>query len=150
MDALPIACGGFLLAVLWFDLMFDVQVLGHRNGDLPEDVLSSIADYYRRVTIDARPMGHAVGGAMLLGLVTVIAQLLAGSPARWVSILSLALAVPPIALAARRVVPNAMRLARRADPVGVQSALARQIFRDHVFCLAAIGAFLLVQLLARS
>jgi len=25
------AGGGFLLAVLWFDLMFDVQVLGHRD-----------------------------------------------------------------------------------------------------------------------
>jgi hypothetical protein len=25
------ACGGFLLAVLWMDLMFDVQVLRHRD-----------------------------------------------------------------------------------------------------------------------
>src|SRR5262249_22775929 len=42
--------GGFLLAVLWMDLMFDVQVLRHRRdrGDLPEDVLASIAGYYRR------------------------------------------------------------------------------------------------------
>ena len=45
------ACGGFLLAVLWFDLMFDVQVLRHGSAAvLPEPVLASIAGYYRRVT----------------------------------------------------------------------------------------------------
>ena len=51
------ACGGFLLAVLWMDLMFDVQVLRHRrDAQLPEPVLASIAAYYGRVTTRARPM----------------------------------------------------------------------------------------------
>jgi hypothetical protein len=52
-----ILCGGFLLAVLWMDLMFDVQVLRFRDAtrELPEDVLGSIAAYYRRVTTQARP-----------------------------------------------------------------------------------------------
>jgi hypothetical protein len=50
MSAFVTAGAGFLLAVLWFDLMFDVQVMGHREGDLPEEVLASIASYYRRVT----------------------------------------------------------------------------------------------------
>ena len=30
------AGAGFLLAVLWFDLMFDVQALPHRGRELPE------------------------------------------------------------------------------------------------------------------
>ena len=64
--ALLAACGGFLIAVLWMDLMFDVQVLRTREGDVPEDVLASIAAYYRRVTTTARPMGHAVGAMMAL------------------------------------------------------------------------------------
>lgn len=34
---------GFLLAVLWFDLMFDVQALPHRGRELPEHTLASIA-----------------------------------------------------------------------------------------------------------
>ena len=57
MSPTVIACGGFLLAVLWMDLMFDVQVLRHRGSTapLPEDVLASIAAYYRRVTTDAEP-----------------------------------------------------------------------------------------------
>src|SRR3989442_7537499 len=62
---------GFLLAVLWFDLMFDVQVLEHRAGDLPEEVLTSIAGYYRRVTTSASPMNRLVAAAMLASLVAI-------------------------------------------------------------------------------
>jgi hypothetical protein len=58
------AGGGFLLAVLWFDLMFDVQVRGHRAAELPDDVLDSIATYYRRVTTTARPMNRLVAAVM--------------------------------------------------------------------------------------
>ena len=66
MTSLLIACGGFLLAVLWMDLMFDVQVLRHRDsGELPEAVLASIAAYYRRVTTDAWPMNRAIGLVMV-------------------------------------------------------------------------------------
>jgi hypothetical protein len=148
MAELPIACGGFLLAVLWFDLMFDVQVLRHPQGDLPEAVLASIAGYYRRVTTEARPMTHAVGLVMIIGLAALIVQLASGSVPRWASLSSLALAAAPIVLAARRVLPNAVRLGGRGDPLAVQSALARQICRDHLFCLAAIAVFLAVQLLA--
>src|SRR5205809_24891 len=68
MTAVLALCAGFLLAVLWFDLMFDVQVLGRgRGGDpLPEEVLASIATYYRRVTTQARPMNYLVGVVMLV------------------------------------------------------------------------------------
>src|SRR5437762_2349871 len=62
------AGAGFLLAVLWFDLMYDVQVIGHREGSLPESVLESIGRYYRRVTTDARPMNRLVALSMLATL----------------------------------------------------------------------------------
>lgn len=150
MFALPIACGGFLLAVLWWDLMFDVQVLRHRQGDLPESVLGSIANYYRRVTTDAQPMSFAVGVVMAIGIAAVIGQLITGSIPRWASAASLALASVPIGLALRRVLPNAVRLGSRVDPIDVQSALARRICSDHLFCLAAIAMFLAVQLVAVS
>ncbi|HXK21919.1 MAG TPA: hypothetical protein VMS55_04485 [Myxococcota bacterium] len=141
------ACAGFLLAVLWMDLMFDVQVLRHqRDADLPEAVLASIAAYYRRVTTTARPMGHAVGTVMAVLLVTLVVEITSGDGARGVALASLALAAGPIALAALRVVPNAVRLGSRADPLARQSALARSICRDHLVCLAGIVAFLALQL----
>ena len=40
------AGAGFLLAVLWFDLMFDVQTRKHAGNPLPPDVLASISAYY--------------------------------------------------------------------------------------------------------
>jgi hypothetical protein len=60
MNAFVAAGGGFLLAVLWFDLMFDVQTRKHGGAQLPADVLASISAYYRRVTTDARPMGQLI------------------------------------------------------------------------------------------
>jgi hypothetical protein len=61
-SALLAACGGFLLAILWMDLIFDVQVLGHRRADgpLPEPVLASIAAYYKRATTDSAPMSRLI------------------------------------------------------------------------------------------
>ena len=51
-------CGGFLLAVLWIDMMFDTLVLTQEleTGEVREDALSSIAAYYQRVTKDADPI----------------------------------------------------------------------------------------------
>lgn len=145
MQLIAAACAGFLVAVLWMDLMFDVQVLRHRGagGELPEPVLASIAGYYRRVTTDAWPMSYLIAAVMLAGVAAVLAlvsrgPLLAGA-------VSVVLLAGPVALAAIRVVPNAVRLGSRADPPAVQSALARGICRDHLLCLASVLAFVALQ-----
>ena len=146
--AIFVAAGaGFLLAVLWFDLMFDVQVLGHA-GELPEDALASIAAYYRRVTTAARPMNRLVAATMVATLGCVIAQIARAEHPRWAGWASLALAGAAIALAGIHTVPAAVRLGARAEPHAVQSAAARAIFRDHVLCFTAIAALLTVQLSA--
>ena len=69
MNAFATAGVGFLMAVLWFDLMFDVQTRKHRDGLLPPEVLASISGYYRRVTTEAFPMNRLVALVMLLTLV---------------------------------------------------------------------------------
>jgi hypothetical protein len=150
--AILAACGGFLLAVLWMDLMFDVQVLRHRQrgAELPEPVLASIAAYYRRVTTDAWPMGRLIGAVMLISLVTLAFQIALGHQPRWLAPASLLLCGGPILLALVRVVPNAVRLAARSDAVPRQSALARSICRDHLLCLAGISCFVVLQLWAAA
>jgi hypothetical protein len=45
-----------------------------------------------------------------------------------------------------RVFPNAVRLGARGDSPEIQSALAHAICRDHLACLAAVAAFLALQL----
>jgi hypothetical protein len=146
MQPFVVAGAGFLLAVLWFDLMFDSQVLRHRGGDLPEPVLASIAGYYRRVTTDAHPMGRLVAAVMLATVGALVAQAAAGDVTRWVTVVSLAAALTGVGLAGARTVPHAVRLGGRGDPLADQSRLARSILRDHLVCLAAIATLLVVQL----
>jgi hypothetical protein len=139
--AVVTAGAGFLLAVLWFDLMFDVQALRAYGGDLPEPILASIAGYYARVSIAARPMNRLVALVML----ATIAALLVQAP-RWEAWASLVPAAAAISLAAVHTVPAAQRLGTRRDPLAVQSHLARAIARDHVVCLALIAVVLVLQL----
>jgi hypothetical protein len=151
-NALLAAGGGFLLAVLWMDLLFDAQVLRHRGkeGALPEEVLASIAGYYRRVTTQARPMSHLVGLVMALTAGGATLELVRGARPRLLALASLVLCAGPAALAVLRVLPNAVRLGARSDPPEGQSALARAICRDHLLCLAAMALFLGLQLAAAA
>jgi len=140
------AGAGFLLAVLWFDLMFDVQVL--RRREAPGPAVESIAAYYRRVTTDARPMNLLVGTVMVALLAAIVVQLAGDDAPDWVGWTSLALAAPATALAALHTFPAAVRLGGRGDPPAAQAALARSILRDHLLCVAAIGPLLAIQLAA--
>jgi hypothetical protein len=140
---------GFLAAVLWFDLMFDVQVVAHRRDPLvPDETIRSIADYYRRVTTDASPMGRLVAVVMIILLGLLVWQATSGGTAGWASTVSLGGAGAAIVLAIGRVVPNAVRLGARTDAHEVQSGLVRSIFRDHVLFLMLIVTVLVVQLVA--
>lgn len=145
-------CGGFLLAVLWIDLMFDVQVLRHRDRDaeLPESVLASIAAYYRRVTTTARPMGHLVGAVMATTLVASGVQLAFADGSRGLPLAASFSCGIPILLGVLRAYPNAVRLAARSDTALRQSALARSICKDHLICLSAILAFVVLELSAAA
>jgi hypothetical protein len=109
LTALLAACGGFLVAVVWMDLIFDVQVLRHAraSGPLPEPVLASIAGYYRRATTDSRPMSRLIAAAMGVAVLGSLYRLVAGD-----------------------------------------GSLAHSICRDHLLCLASIGAFTLLQVVA--
>jgi hypothetical protein len=141
------AGAGFLLAVLWFDLIFDSQVRRHAADQyLSEEVLASIAAYYRRATTEAHPMNLLVAATMVGTLAALIAQLAGDGVDDWVAVFSLVLAAGAIGIAAVSTVPNARRLGARRDPLAVQSGLARAIYRDHVVCLALIAGVLLIEL----
>lgn len=145
MRALASAAAGFLLAVLWFNLMFDVEARG-RSGELPAEVRRSIAGYYARVTTGARPMNRLVAVMMLTLVGALVAGLARGDLPAWRAVGSLVAAVFAIGLAGARTVPAAVRLGRRADDAAVQSDLARAILRDHLVCVGAIALVLVLQL----
>lgn len=143
MASLLTACAGFLLAILWMDLIFDVQVLRFRSAptDLPEDVLASIAAYYRRATTTSRPMGRLIAVVMVILLGALTYESARGPEPWWLLVLSAMLAGLPIMLALTQTVPDAVRLGRRADGPPEQTRLARSICRDHLVCAGCMFAF---------
>jgi hypothetical protein len=139
------ACAGFLIAVLWMDLIFDSQVLRYRGAEeLPESVLASIAGYYHRATTASRPMSYLIALVMAILLGSLVFGFIRGDDPLWLTIGAAALAGVPILLATLRTVRNAVRLGQRMDTAADQSRLARSIFGDHVFCLACMSAFLVL------
>jgi hypothetical protein len=149
MHSFAAAGAGFLLAVLWFDLMFDVQTRRHVGDPLPPDVLTSISSYYRRVTTDAYPMNRLVALVMVLTLVAISAEIVQGRNPWWIGWGSIALAGSGFVPTMIRTVPNARRLGTGVDSAQEQSRLARSICRDHIASFARMVAVLGLQLIAR-
>jgi hypothetical protein len=147
-EGLMLACGGFLLAVLWMDLIFDSQVRGAQDDRLPESVLTSIADYYRRATTTSRPMGRLIAAMMVILIGALVFRSVSGNDPVWLIAVSAALAAAPVLIAGVRTVPSAVRLGGREDGPDEQSRLARSVYRDHVVCLVLMSTFLVLRLSA--
>jgi hypothetical protein len=145
------ACAGFLLAVLWMDLIFDTQVLRHRRADeLPEVVVASIAGYYHRATTTSRPMSCFIALVMVMLLAALGFRWIIGVDAAWLLATSTLLVGVPILIALVRTVPHAVALGNRVGTTAEQSRLARSICRDHLVCLASMSAFLVLWLATAS
>ena len=137
----------FLCAVLWFDLMFDVQVFPYLKKKLPKSALDSICEYYKRVTIDASPMGKFVGIVMLFVVVSHILEFLENEGiCFYLSILSFCCSFYGMLLASIRTLPYAMRLGRGKEDVEVLNTLAFQVFYDHASSLCFMCIAVIIQL----
>src|SRR5712675_2026035 len=149
MHTFAAAGAGFLLAVLWFDLLFDVQTRKHAGDLLPQEVLASISAYYRRVTTEAYPMNRLVALVKVLTLAAICAEIVQGENPWWIGWGSIALAGSGFVPTTIRNVPNARRLGSGKDSAQEQSRLSRAIYRDHLFSLARMIGVLVLQLSAR-
>lgn len=138
----------FLLAVLWFDLMFDVQTRRQAAGALPADVLASISAYYRRVTTEAWPMNRLVALVMLLTLAAIAAEIVEAANPWWIGWISLLLAGTGAVFTLGRTVPNARRLGAARETPEELSKLARSVCRDHVLSFARMLVVLGLQFAA--
>lgn len=146
MGPLLTACSGFLLAVLWMDLIFDVQVLAHRNAaaELPETVLASIGGYYHRATTTSRPMSLLIALVMLILLGALGFHAVLGDDPAWLLLTSAALSGIAVLLALIHTVPSAVRLGNRVDSPLEQTRLARAICRDHLICFSCMSIFVVL------
>ena len=92
-------------------------------------------------------MNRLVAAALVITIGALGAELVRDDLPFWRASLSLVLTLIAVGLAVGRTVRNAVRLGRQTDDATQQSRLARMILRDHVICISAIGAVLLLQLL---
>ena len=145
MNAVIAAGAGFLAAVLWIDLTFDVQVQRRGPDRAPDEVLASIGPYYRRVTIGAWPMNWLTPSVLALTLAGILIQMLERVQPIWVSAASLALAAVAIGLGLWRTWRNATRLGQAIDTPEMQTKLAVAVYRDHLISLAAMLALVGLQ-----
>jgi hypothetical protein len=142
------ACIGYLIAVLWIDLIFDSLVLPHKNTNepLPEEVLATMASFFKRLTLKPR----LIFVVMITMLTIVILQIVQGTVPAWVAWGSLILVTVPTGYATARVMPAARRLGSRVDGPEKQSELARSLFAMHAFSLSLMTLLMLIQLYAAS
>ncbi len=148
-DRIVTSCAGFLLAVLWMDLIFDTQIGGRaRSEESDAAALASIAGYYRRATTTSRPMSVLIALVMSILLGALAIEAVRGQRPAWLITLSAVLAGGPMLLARVRTVPNAVRLGSQTDPRAEQARLARAILADHIVCFGGISALLVLWLVA--
>ena len=148
MSSLAAAGAGFLAAVLWFDLMFDVQVRGQGGAEPAPGALASVCAYYRRVTTDAAPMSGLISAVMALTIGALVAEIATGRAPSWTGWLSLCAAASAIGLAGARTVRNAKALGQARAPGAGELASARSVLRDHIYCFAAMSVVVAVQVLS--
>src|SRR5215510_12566876 len=141
------ACIGYLIAVLWVDLIFDSLVLPHHDKEtLPEEVLATMSSFFKRLTHKPR----LIFVVMVTMFMSMILQIVQGTVPAWVAWTSLVLVVAPTGYASTRVMPAARRLGSRIDGVEKQSELARSPFAMHSFSLFLMTLLMVVQLYAAS
>ena len=140
------ACIGYLIAVLWIDLIFDSLVLPHHGSSepLPEEVLATMSSFFKRLTLKPR----LIFVVMITMFTIVILQIVQGTVPAWVAWTSLVLVVAPTGYASARVMPAARRLGSRADGVEKQSELARSLFSMHTLSFILMTLLLVLQLYA--
>jgi len=142
------ACIGYLIAVLWIDLIFDSLVLPYHGSKepLPEEVLATMSSFFKRLTLKPR----LIFVVMITMFTIVILQIVQGTVPAWIAWTSLVLVVVPTGYATTRVMPAARRLGSRQDGVEKQSELARSLFAMHSFSLFLMTLLMVIQLYAAS
>jgi hypothetical protein len=141
-------CIGFMLAILYIDLMFDVMSVPHRRSGttLPKNVLEPITHYYRRVTQNP----YVLMFVMMTTTISLVVQIVYGLTLQWAAYSSLAAMGLAMVAGIVKVVPAARRLASGREPPDVQTRLIHGVFTAHVLLLACILVLAVIQLVAST
>ena len=137
-------CVGFVIAIGWINLKFDLLAVPYRGkpGPLPEEVLSPIALFHRYLKSALQ-----LGAAIVLILLILIIEVVLGSVPGWVAWISLVLFGAGMAVPVT-IIRSARQLGARVDSLEKQTGLAHGLFPGHLFAFVMILVVGMLQLYA--
>jgi hypothetical protein len=129
-------CLGFMMAVLYIDLMFDVSAVSYRksNAPLPPAVLDPITHYYGRITQNP----YVLMFVMLTTTLCLGAQIYYGLAPRWAGWASLALMGLSMMTGTLKVIPTAQRLGSGDDSAEARTRMVHGLLPAHLVLLVNI------------
>jgi hypothetical protein len=136
-------CIGFMIAILYIDLQFDMLGLPHRRtgGPMPTGVLGQVATYYGVITKNP----YLLMFVMMTTLVCIIAEIVYAIVPPWAGYSSLVLILLAMGGGIIKVIPTAQRLATDKDTINARTRMVHGMFLAHIFLLIAILLLALVQ-----
>ncbi len=140
-------CLGFMFAVLYIDMVFDVSARGHRHTGkpLPPDVLEPIVTYYRYITKNP----FLLIGILTTALASIIAEIRYALVPAWAGYASLALILLTMLTGVLKIIPQAQRLAAGKDSIEQQTTLVHGLLPFHTVMMVNVFLLIAVQLMAK-
>jgi hypothetical protein len=129
-------CIGFMMAVLYIDLMFDVSAAPYRRTKtaLPSEVLDPITHYYGRITQNP----YVLMFVMLTAAICIGAEIVFGLAPRWVGYSSLFLMGLSMVTGTLKVIPTAQRLGSGNDSAEARTRMVHSMLPFHLVLLINI------------
>jgi hypothetical protein len=133
---------GFMFAVLYIDLVFDMSALPYRNkAAIPKEVLDSISSYYRRVTGNPWVLIFVMATCATCLVREMMYKLVSPRIGYCSIVLFLALMLVTVG----KVIPAAKRLASGKESEEKKAQLAFSLFPYHLIFLIMLLALTLLQ-----
>jgi hypothetical protein len=129
-------CLGFMMAVLYIDLMFDISAASYRktNAALPKTVLDPITHYYGRITQNP----YVLMFVMLTAVLCIGAEILYNLVPRWASYSSLFLMGLSMITGTLKVIPTAQRLGAGTDTEDERTRMIHSMLPFHLVLMVNI------------
>lgn len=136
-----LVCIGFMLAILYIDLQFDMLTLPYRRSGepVPIEVLRQITTYYGVITKNP----YLLMFVMMTTITCIVVEVLYDLVPRWVGYSSLLLMGLAAAVSIIKVIPSAQRLATDRDAADKRAVFA--LFPSHICLLIVIILLALLQ-----
>jgi hypothetical protein len=129
-------CLGFMMAVLYIDLMFDVSAAPYRKtkAALPPEVLGSITHYYGRITQNP----YVLMFVMLTTTLCIGAEIMYGLAPKWAGWASLFLMGLSMLTGTLKVIPTAQRVGSAKDPEDARTRMIHGMLPFHLVLMLNI------------